>query len=73
MMRAFGDAVSEIFDDPNLKQKAKEFTESASESAKTFGGRFKDEEVRAKFREVGRAAQNFGRSVADYFKEDKGE
>ena len=52
MFKAFGDAVSEIFDDPKLKEKAKEFTESAAESAKIFGSRFKDEEVKAKFRDV---------------------
>jgi tRNA(Ser,Leu) C12 N-acetylase TAN1 len=42
MFRAFGQAVSEIFNDPELKEKAKEFAESAAESAKTFRSRFKD-------------------------------
>jgi hypothetical protein len=72
MLRAFGDAISEIFDDPKLKEKAKEFSESAVESAKMFGGRLKDEDVRAKFRDVGKVAQDFGKSVADCFKADKG-
>jgi len=71
MFRAFGDALSEIFDDPKLKEKAKEFTESATESAKIFGSRFKDEEVKAKFSDVGKAAQDFGKSVVDCFKADK--
>ena len=73
MFRAFGDAMSEIFEDPKLKEKAKEFADSAVVSAKIFGGRFKDEEVRAKFRDVGKAAQEFGKSVADCFKSDKDE
>ncbi len=71
MFKAFGDAISEIFDDPKLKEKAEEFAESAVESAKIFGSRFKDEAVKAKFRDVGRAAQDFGKSVANCFKADK--
>ena len=45
LIKAFGNAVGEIFDDPKLKEKAKEFADSATESAKVFGSRFKDEEV----------------------------
>lgn len=71
MFKAFGDAISEIFDDPKLKEKAKEFAESATESAKIFGSRFKDEEVKDKFRDVGKAAQDFGKSVVDCFKAGK--
>lgn len=71
MFKAFGQAISEIFNDPVLKEKAKEFTESTSSSAKTFASRFKDEEVKDKFRDVGKAAQVFGRSVADSFKDNK--
>ena len=71
MFRAFGQAVSEIFNDPELKEKAKAFAESASASAKILANRFKDEEVKAKFRDVGKAAQVFGRTVADSFKDDK--
>ena len=71
IFRAFGQAISEIFNDPKLKERAKEFTESASDSAKTLANRFKDEDVRNKFRDVGKAAQAFGRSIADSFKEDK--
>ena len=71
MFKTFGDAVSEIFDDPKLKEKAKEFADSAAKSAKIFGSRFKDEEVKDRFRDVGRAAEDFGKSVADSFKKDK--
>lgn len=71
MFRTFGNAISEIFNDPQLKEKARDFGKSAADSAETFGKRFKDEDVKAKFKDVGRAAQEFGKSIADYFKEDK--
>jgi hypothetical protein len=71
MFKEFGSAMSEIFNDPELKEKAKEFGESTAASAKTFAARFKDEDVKNKFRDVGKAAKKFGESMADYFKEDK--
>ena len=70
LVKEFGDAVSKIFDDPELKKKAKDFGDSAVKSAKLFGKRFKDEEVKDKFKDVGKAAKDFGDSVADHFKED---
>ncbi len=73
IFKAFGDAISEIFDDPELKEKAKDFVDSAAGSAKTIGNRFKDEEVRDKFRGVGKAAQDFGEAVADCFTTKKNE
>lgn len=71
MFEAFGKAMSEIFNDPELKEKAREFYKSATQSAEIFGSRFKDEDVRAKFRDIGKDAQDFGESVADHFKKDK--
>ena len=71
MFKTFGQAISEVFNDPELKQKAKEFAESAADSAKTLGNRFKDEDVKDKFRDVGKAAEVFGKSIADCFKQDK--
>jgi hypothetical protein len=67
LVKEFGDAVGKIFDDPELKEKAKEFGDSAVKSAKQFGSRFKDEEVKEKFKGVGKAAKDFGNSVSDYF------
>ena len=72
MFKAFGHAISEIFNDPELKQKAKEFAGSAAESAKSFGSRLKDEDVKDEFRDVGKAAEDFGKSIADKFKKSKG-
>ena len=46
IFKTFGQAMSEIFNDPELKQKAKEFAESAAESAKALGSRFQDEDVK---------------------------
>ncbi|MDZ7837231.1 MAG: hypothetical protein U5N58_04340 [Actinomycetota bacterium] len=71
MMKEFGEAVSKVFNDPELKKKASEFSESASRSARAFGDRFKDEEVKEKFREAGKAAKKFGDDVAEIFKEEQ--
>jgi len=50
------------------KEKAKDFAKSATKSAKSLGDRFQDEKVRDKFREVGKAAQEFGKSITDVFR-----
>lgn len=71
MFEAFGVAMGKVFDDPELKKKAREFGKAASDSASTLGNRFKDEEVQGKFEEMGKAAEQFGKSVADMFKEKK--
>jgi len=73
MLTAFGSAISEIFNDPELKEKAKDFGDAAAESAKALGKRFKDQEVKDKLREAGKAAEELGKSVADYFQSHKDE
>ncbi|MBM3700034.1 MAG: hypothetical protein FJW68_03820 [Actinobacteria bacterium] len=70
MMKDFGGAIAEIFNDPGLKERAKEFGQSAADSAKTFASRFKDEDVKKKFKDLGITAKKFGDSVASYFKDD---
>jgi hypothetical protein len=70
MMKDFGSAIAEIFNDPGLKEKAKEFGQSAADSAKTFASRFKDEDVKKKFKDLGTTAKKFGDSMAAYFKDD---
>jgi uncharacterized protein len=70
---AFGQAISEVFDDPELKNKATEFADTAADSARTLANRLKDEDVKAKFRDVGKAAEEFGKSVAEYFQKEKRE
>ncbi len=71
MVKEFGETVSKIFNDPELKKKSKEFAKSAEDSAKAFGKRFKDEGVKEKFEDFKKAARGFGNSVSDYFKSDK--
>jgi len=71
MFEAFGKAMSEIFNDPKLKEQAHELGKSAARSAETFAGRFQDEDVKKKFRELGKTAQEFGKSMANYFKEER--
>ena len=68
VIKTFGDAVSEILDDPELREKAKEFSLSVVDAAaKVVNSRVKDNEVRAKFRDVGQAAQNLGKSITEHF------
>jgi len=69
MINALGSAMSQIFNDPQLKEKARDLGKAARESAETLSDRFKDEEVRAKFKEMGKAAQAFGKNVSDVFGE----
>jgi [ribosomal protein S5]-alanine N-acetyltransferase len=66
----FGDTLSQIFNDPELKSQARLLGRSAARSAGTLAGRFKDDEVKAKFRSVGTAAQEFGQSMADALKKE---
>jgi len=68
MLSQFGEAVSEIFDDPKLKRKAKEFGRSAADSVKELGNRFKDEKVKGKFKNVGESAKRLGDNISDIFK-----
>ena len=71
MLEAFGNAIGQIFDDPELKQKGKEFGQSTRIAAEAFGKRFKDEEVKSRFNDAGNAAEEFGRSVAALFRETR--
>ena len=64
MLTAFGSAISEIFNDPELKEKAKEFGDAAAESAKSLGKRFKDPEVKDKLKEAGKTAEEFGKGYS---------
>ena len=41
-------------------------------SVVTFRSRFKDEDITDKFRDVGKAAEDFGKSLEDCFKKEKG-
>ncbi|OGO31857.1 MAG: hypothetical protein A2Z29_04515 [Chloroflexi bacterium RBG_16_56_11] len=69
VMKTFGETVGQIFNDPELREKAKEFSQSiVNSAAKVIDSRIKDNEVKAKFRDVGKAAQTLGKSITDNFK-----
>jgi len=71
IIKTFGDSVSQILDDPDLREKAKEVSLSIVDAAaKVVNSRVKDDEIRAKFKEVGKAAQSLGKSIADHFEAD---
>ena len=72
MLRTFTDTVSEIFDDPEVRRKAKEFAQSTADAAvKVVATKIKDDEVRAKFKKVGEAAQDLGSDLEKHFKTSK--
>ena len=69
MLKAFGASISEILDTPEVKIKATEFAESVVDAVvKTSQKKVKDEEVRARFRDVGKAAKTLGTSLENHFK-----
>jgi len=69
VMKTFGNTVSEILEDPKLREKAMEFSQSIVDAAAKFtASKVKDEEVRTRFREVGKAAQSLGQSLTEHFK-----
>ena len=71
LLKAFGASVSEILETPEVKIKATEFAESVVDAVvKTSQRKVKDEEVRARFRDVGKAAKTLGASIEKHFKAD---
>jgi ribosomal-protein-alanine N-acetyltransferase len=72
MIRSFGDAISEIFEDPVVRQKAKAFSQSVIDSAaKVLDSKVKREEAKKKFREAGRAAQSLGKTLVEHFESEE--
>ena len=68
MLRKFGTTIGEIFDDPAVKEKGKEFAASVVDAAaNVIQGKVKEAEARAKFRSVGKAAETLGSSVKKHF------
>ena len=72
MFTAFGQAFAEVLDEhAELQAKAKELGDAArAASATRLGKRFKDDDVKVKFRLAGEAAEEFGKAVSEYFKSD---
>ncbi len=68
MMKKFGNTVGEILDDPKVKESAKQFASVVADAAaRVAEQKIKAEEVRRKFRNVGKAAQTLGNSVETHF------
>ena len=71
LLKAFGASVSEILETPEVKIKATEFAESVVDAVvKTSQRKVKDEEVRARFRDVGKAAKTLGATIEKHFKSE---
>lgn len=72
MFKSFWETISEIFEDPELRKKAKEFSQSVMDSAaKVVEGKIRDDEAKRKFRDVGRAAQSLGKTLVEHFDTEK--
>jgi [ribosomal protein S5]-alanine N-acetyltransferase len=69
MLKTFGNTLGEILDDPKVKETAKKFAASLVDAAaKVAESKVKAEDIRGKFRNVGKAAQTFGTSLDKHFK-----
>jgi hypothetical protein len=72
LMKAFGEAVGNVWDDPEFKSKAREFAQTAVDAAaRAVEAKVKEEEMRKKIRTVGKAAQDLGKSLEENFKPEK--
>jgi len=68
MFRTFADNVGEILDDPDVKAKARALAESMVDAAAKVGqSKVTNEEMRAKYRDVGKAAKTLGASLEKHF------
>jgi hypothetical protein len=71
MIKTFGASLGEILEDPEVKEKAKEFAKTVVDAATNVAqSKVKTEEARAKFRNVGKAAQTLGSSLEKNFKSE---
>ena len=68
-LRVFGNTLGEIFNDPDVKEKARIFASSVVDAAaKVVEEKVKSEETKAKFRDAGKAATTLGDSIKSHFK-----
>ena len=72
MIRSFGNTIAEIFDDPEIRQKAKDFSQSVIDSAaRVVESKIRSQQNKAKFRDAGRAAQSLGKTLVEHFDTEK--
>jgi ribosomal-protein-alanine N-acetyltransferase len=68
MLKDFGNTVGEIFEDPEVKENAKKFAESVTDAAaKVIEAKVKDDEIKTRIKNVGKAAQTLGSSLEKHF------
>lgn len=71
MIKAFGATVAEVLEDPEVKEKAKELAKTVVDAATNVAqSKVKNAEVRAKLRNVGKAAQTLGSTLEKNFKSE---
>ncbi len=72
MIRSFGNTIAEIFEDPEIREKAKEFSQSVIDSAaKVVESKLRSQQSKAKFRDAGKAAQSLGKTLVEHFDTEK--
>lgn len=68
MFKDFGNTISEILEDPELKEKARDLASALAEAAmKVAEEKVTDEEVRSKLRNVGKATRMLGEKLEKHF------
>ncbi|HEX7474466.1 MAG TPA: hypothetical protein VF318_00760 [Dehalococcoidales bacterium] len=68
MFKDFGNTISEILEDPELKEKAKDLASALAEAAmKVAEEKVTDQEVRSKLRNVGKATRMLGEKLEKHF------
>lgn len=73
MVREFGNALTEIFKNPKVGEKAQEFARSTGEAVQTLTDKLKKDEVKQKLKQAGKAAKEFGEKAAKEFGASKEE
>ena len=68
IIRTLGEAMGEVFEDPELRQKAKEFSQSVIDAAaRVAESKMRTEAAKRKFSDAGRAAQSLGKTLVERF------
>jgi len=72
MIRSFGNTIAEIFEDPEIREKAKDLSQSIIDSAaRVVESKIRNQQSKAKFRDAGRAAQSLGKTLVEHFDTEK--
>ncbi len=72
LLKQFGTTVSEILEDPEVNEKAREFAKVAVEAAaRVAEKKVKDEDLRNKLKNVGKAAKVLGKNLEEHFDNER--